>query len=941
MKPTKAARSTRSPSAMLIRLKPLRRALLAAGCLSMLAAAPAQAELYFSKYIEGSANNKALEIYNPSVAAVDLSSYPVRMYFNGGTSAGLTVNLVGSVPAGGVFVLAHGSADAAALAEADQTSSSGWYNGDDAIVLDKGGVVIDSIGQIGFDPGAEWGSGLTSTSDNSLYRKASISSGDSNPFDAFDPALGWDGYALNHIAGLGVAPAGSGSGEGGNGGGGEVAANGCGDPFTPTYQIQGSGTEAAITGPSSTMGVVVGDYEGASSLRGFFIQDVNGDGNPLTSDGLFVFNGNNDQVIPGDLVRVTGTAGEFQGQTQISASTVIRCGVASVDPVDVALPFPDATHAERYEGMLVRMPQTLTVTEHFQLGRFGQVVLSSGGRQLQPTQVVEPGDPANELAAANALNRIIFDDTLNSQNPDPIALGRQGDALSASNTLRGGDTATGIVGVMNYTWGGNAASANAWRIRPVSALEVYRPLFEPANPRPANPPEVGGSLKVASFNVLNYFVSVDRPFGTAGDNVCGPLQNVECRGADSELELERQRAKLITALQRQDADIFGLIELENTAGVDVLADLVEHLNEALGEDRYGYIDTGVIGTDAIKVGLIYKVDRVAPTGRFAVLDAGVDSRFDSARHRPVLAQTFEDINTGSVFTVAVNHFKSKSDSGLAALCGNDPAVSADCDQGDGQGYWNDTRTLAAEALADWLATDPTASDDPDVLLLGDFNAYAQEDPIVALQSAGYTNLVPDLHGDDSWSYVFDGQWGSLDHALASESLRAQVTGADNYAINADEPSVLDYNVEFKSVDQIVSLFGADEFRTSDHDPLRVGLNLDGLAPTLALEATPQLLWPANHKMVTVRVRAEARDDLDPSPLVRLLSVSSNESDDGLGDGDTAGDIEIINDFSVRLRAERSGGGDGRIYTLRYEARDFAGNTSVASLEVRVPHSRRR
>lgn len=941
MIPTKAARTTRSLSTTPVRLKPLRRALLAAGCLSMLAAAPAYAELYFSKYVEGSANNKALEIYNPGAAAVDLSGYQVRMYFNGGTSAGLTVTLAGSVPAGGVFVLANASANAAILAAADQANSSGWYNGDDAVVLEKGGVVVDSIGQIGVDPGAEWGSGLTSTSDNTLYRKAAITTGDTNPSDAFDPALEWDGYALNHIAGLGVAPAGSGGG-GDDGDDGEVAANGCSDPFTTTYQIQGSGSEAAITGPIATVGVVIGDYEGpAPTLRGFYIQDASGDGDPATSDGLFVFNGNNDQVIPGDLVRVTGTAGEFQGQTQVSASAVIRCGVGSVEPVDVALPFPDATHAERYEGMLVRMPQTLTVTEQFQLGRFGQVVMSSGGRLLQPTQVVEPGFAANELAAANALNRIIVDDTLNNQNPDPIVFGRHGNPLSASNTLRGGDTATGIVGVMTYTWAGNAASGNAWRLRPISTLEVHRPLFEPTNPRPANPPAVGGALRVASFNVLNYFVSADRPFGTPGDNACGPLQNLECRGADSDLELERQRTKLIAALQRQDADIFGLIELENTTGVDVLGDLVERLNEVLGEDLYAYIDTGTLGTDAIKVGLIYKADRVAPAGRFAVLDESVDGRFDSARHRPALAQTFEDVNTGSRFTVAVNHFKSKGDSGLAAICGSNPAVSADCDQGDGQGFWNDTRTLAAEALADWLAADPTASGDPDVLLLGDFNAYAQEDPIVALQSAGYTNLVPELHGADSWSYVFDGQWGSLDHALASESLHAQVTGADKYPINANEPAVLDYNIEFKSAAQIDSLFGADEFRTSDHDPLLVGLNLDGLAPVLTLSPSAQVLWPANHKLVTVKVRAEALDDLDPNPVVRLVSVSSNEPDNGLGDGDTAGDIEIIDDFTLRLRAERSGGGDGRIYTLLYEASDFAGNTSIASVELRVPHSKRR
>ncbi len=113
--------------------------------------------------------------------------------------------------------------------------------------------------------------------------------------------------------------------------------------------------------------------------------------------------------------------------------------------------------------MLVRLPQTLYVTEHFQLGRFGQVVLSSGERLRQPTNVVAPGAPALALQAQNDLNRIILDDELQAQNPDPIVFGRGGLPLSAANTLRGGDTATGIVGVLTYTWAGNAASGNAYR----------------------------------------------------------------------------------------------------------------------------------------------------------------------------------------------------------------------------------------------------------------------------------------------------------------------------------------------------------------------------------------------------------------------------------------------------------------------------------------------
>jgi predicted extracellular nuclease len=267
----------------------------------------------------------------------------------------------------------------------------------------------------------------------------------------------------------------------------------CLESYTPIYSIQGTGLSAAVTGTVTTQGVVVGDYEypGSGStnnfLRGFYIQDLGGDGNPASSDGIFVFNGNSNSVALGDVVRVTGTAGEFQGQTQVSASSIASCGSGTVSPVDVTLPVTTADDLERYEGMLVRMTQTLHVTEHFQLGRFGQVVMSSNGRLQQPTSVVAPGAPAIALQAQNNLHRIIFDDAQQNQNPDPILFGRGASPLSASNTLRGGDTATNTVGVMTYTWAGNAASGNAYRVRPIGALNGYV-NFDAANARPGADP---------------------------------------------------------------------------------------------------------------------------------------------------------------------------------------------------------------------------------------------------------------------------------------------------------------------------------------------------------------------------------------------------------------------------------------------------------------------
>ena len=210
------------------------------------------------------------------------------------------------------------------------------------------------------------------------------------------------------------------------------------------------------------------------------------------------------------MVRVTGTAGEFQDQTQVGASTITNCGTGSVTPVDVTLARSHRRPtSSSYEGMLVRLPQTLYVTEHFQLGRFGQVVLSSGGRLQQPTNVAPAGAPAQALQAANNLNRIILDDASQDQNPDPIVFGRGGSPLSASNTLRGGDTATGIVGVMTYTWAGNAASGNAYRVRPINALGGGVPTSSrPTRARQSRRPSAArcGS---SGMNLLNFFNTFD------------------------------------------------------------------------------------------------------------------------------------------------------------------------------------------------------------------------------------------------------------------------------------------------------------------------------------------------------------------------------------------------------------------------------------------------
>jgi hypothetical protein len=323
-------------------------------------------------------------------------------------------------------------------------------------------------------------------------------------------------------------------------------------------------------------------------------------------------------------------------------------------------------------------------------------------------------------------------------------------------------------------------------------------------------------VQVASFNVLNYFLTLDPTNDPANDNKCGPAQNVQCRGANTHAEFERQRAKILAALIALDADVVGLMEMENTPGVEPAADLVDGLNDHFGAGTYDYIDTGVIGTDAIRLGLLYKPGVVRPAGEFAVLDSSVDPRFIDMRSRPMLTQTFDEVATGGRFTLSVNHLKSKG-----SACAGDP------DTGDGSGNCNITRTQAAEAIVDFLAGDPTRSGDPDHLVIGDLNSYDHEDPIDALAAGGFADLIKQFGGEHAYGYVFDGQVGYLDHALANASLTPQVTGAAEWHINADEPDILDFNLDFGKP---AAFYAPDAYRSSDHDAVLVGLDLAGVTP---------------------------------------------------------------------------------------------------------------
>jgi len=567
--------------------------------------------------------------------------------------------------------------------------------------------------------------------------------------------------------------------------------------LTLIHQIQGDSVISPLLGSIVTVeAIVVGDFQGRSALTGFFVQEQDTEVDKLsaTSEGLFVYdpNGRTD-VHLGDLVRVTGLVKEYYGLTELTQVnvTVVSGNHPLPSAANLSLPLASRDALEPYEGMRVSLPQPLTVTDNYQLGRYGEVWLSFGGRLMAPTQVAFPGEDAKAVSAANALNRILINDGRLVQNPEPII--HPAPQLTASNSLRCGDRVTGVTGVLSYAYG-------HYRVEPTSTLPA-------THQRTGLPSEVGGRLKVAAFNVLNYF---------NGNGMGGGFPT--SRGADSLVEFQRQREKLIFALTAMAADIIGLVELENDgySGTSAIQDLVNGLNAAAPSGiHYAFINPGVfrMGTDAITVGLIYRVETVMPVQPAAVLDSSVDSRYHH-KNRPTLAQTFQERATGSRLTVAVTHLKSKG-SNCNRL--GDPNV------GDGQGNCNLTRTRAAQALVDWLATEAN------VLIIGDLNAYANEDPITVLKKGGYIDLIDELLEDSrSYSYIYQGQAGYLDYALASSSLWSQVTGVTVWAINADEPRVLDYNMEYQSAGQQGQLYHVDPYRSSDHDPVIVGLSLNAI-----------------------------------------------------------------------------------------------------------------
>lgn len=581
-----------------------------------------------------------------------------------------------------------------------------------------------------------------------------------------------------------------------------VAAPAFAADVTTIAAVQGTGAASPLVGDTVTVeGVVTADHR-VGGYNGIYIQTQRSggasDATPGASDGVFVFlNGAQTDAAIGDLVRVTGPVSEYFGLTQITASAA---GAVEIVTPSVGVPaataLPDTVRGsdrEAYESMLVTPTGTYKVASSHQVYNYGTLWLSAGADPLvKNTETTRPGAAADAIAAANRADRIFLDDGYNIQVSNKNHPGDQ-PYLTKDAVVRNGDTVDFRVTPYVLSYG-----FDDWRLQPTVPLTdaspaADKPTFAATNPRPATAPAVGGDFAVASFNVENYFTTLQS-------------ENSSARGAKTAEQFAVQKSKIVSAINDLGANIVTLEEIENAVhfGLPVdtsLADLVDGLNTAAGSDVWAYVPTpaplrdAVDTTDVIMTAIIYKKAAVTPVGASkTVIDESV---WGNAREP--IAQTFAD--GGKTLTVVSNHFKSKGGG-----TGTEPA--------DGQGFFNADRVAQAKSVLAFVNDLKASSGSDNVLLLGDFNSYSKEDPIDVFTAAGMVDLIP-AKTRGQYTYSFDGEVGDLDHAIATPELAKSVAGAGVWDINASEWSDRGY------------AFGAAEagtpFRASDHNPIKIGI----------------------------------------------------------------------------------------------------------------------
>ena len=439
--------------------------------------------------------------------------------------------------------------------------------------------------------------------------------------------------------------------------------------------------------------------------------------------------------------------------------------------VVITLP-DDYDSLDSYVGKTVELRQRMYVVDNNDYLRYGELTLASE-RLMSPTDVALPGSADYfALVAHNRNCCICIDDGSKAQYPSPLPW------ASADGTLRTGSYTDCLKGRLTYEqWG------RRW-VYVITPERISDIQFQ-HNSRPTTPESHTDEydVTICGFN-LEYYIT-----DQFADNL----------GPSDAAQHERQHTKIAAALHAINADIYGLVEVQQ--GTAAAQKIVDELNRNNNNCHYAYIHDGTaINGTWTRACFIYRDDILVPIRNQQVNDTGV-------RYRKKV-QGFELKQNGERFIVMLGHFKAKSGNG----------TGDNTDKGDGQGIYNGDRTREAAAMITLSRSCIDYYSDPDIVMIGDLNSYSLEDPIRTFTDAGYTNMIKHFGGNGAYSYRYHEAVGCLDHALVNESMMPQVAYCTSFHINADEPSGLEYDSPY---------YQPNMYRSSDHDPIVLDIKLDG------------------------------------------------------------------------------------------------------------------
>ena len=798
----------------------------------------AHADILISEYIEGSAFNKAIEIANTGEQPVTLAGYELAKSANGNSDWGNRLSLAGiTIAAGDVYVLAHRDANADILSKANMTDTNVInFNGDDPVALLLNGNVHDIIGVMGDQNFAK---------DVTLIRQNLTASAVYNESD-------WEVKAKDNSDGLGSLA----SSDGGSDNGGEpitiiestimvLQGNSWSSPYTDPENEKYISAETFLI--EGIVTAIQANALGNDLPQGFFIQDEQGDNDVTTSDGIYV-SGFITGLSIGDRVAVTGKVEEDYGWTKIQPTNVDVIGHGTIPVTNVRTDSNDVDFdfsLERHEGMLVNIDQQADMyvarTYGFDYGPFrNNMVIAKSGLNLHPNQLNIPASTAAQAQIDdNEDRRIIVETMVKAPNGVPLwypTFGQDNGTGTTDDYIRNGDLVNGLQGVLGYSY-------SDFRLYITNQADAQ--TFIHSNPRLPRPDVSGEGLRIATFNVLNYFNSpFDGDSNPTGTN----------RGATTYAEFQLQGDKIAAAIVAMDADIIGLMEIENNGFGDssAVAHLVDKVNALLPEsEQYTFVtspdNAGFIGSDAIANQVIYKPSMVTlDTYRVIKMPeqhAGQTGNENGDNYqRDAITPTFKVNGTEELVTVSVNHFKSKG-----STCWEDVAIQNGEDVGF-QGSCEHLRVSAAQHLGNEMALIAGNK-----LIIGDLNAYGQEDPLLVLttmpenhsvmparmtyigdepmagsnpnaisDSFGFVNVISDQY-PAAYSYIYNDTVGTLDYILVDSTTASKVVDANVWNINASESKLFEYSSKYTG--DLTKY--TDLFRSSDHEPAIVILDVLG------------------------------------------------------------------------------------------------------------------